>query len=118
MNKVLVSFTNRIINYKGGPKMAERILLTPEELREAAEFLKSTKEDIVERVNQVSSKIDDVAANWEGASQSTFVDNYSSIKPTLDTEFPDVIEGLAEQLKAVADTLEEADEAVASSMAM
>lgn len=98
--------------------MAERILVTPEELREAADFLKSAKEEIVDKVNQVSNKIDEIAANWEGAAQSTFVDNYAEIKPTLDTDFPQIIEGLSEQLKAVAQNIEDTDEALASSMAM
>lgn len=98
--------------------MAERILVTPEELREAAEFLVSAKEEIIERVNQVSNKIEEIAANWEGAAQSTFVDNYAEIKPTLDTDFPEIIQGLSEQLKATADTIEETDDALASSFAM
>lgn len=98
--------------------MAERILITPEELREAADFLVAAKEEIVAKVNEVSNKIDEIAANWEGAAQSTFVDNYGEIKPTLDTDFPDIIQGLSEQLKTTADTLEETDEALASSMAM
>ena len=98
--------------------MAERILITPEELREAAEFLVSAKEEIITKVNEVSNKIDEIAGNWEGAAQSTFVDNYAEIKPTLDSDFPEIIQGLSEQLKATADTLEETDEALASSMAM
>lgn len=98
--------------------MAERILVTPEELREAAEFLMSAKEEIYDKVNDVTKKINEIAANWEGAAQSTFVDNYESIRPTLDTEFPTIIEGLSQQLESVANSIEETDDALASSMAM
>lgn len=96
--------------------MAERILLTPQELRDAAEFLENASQEVEEKINAVSSKIEEVTENWEGAAQSTFVDNYGEIKPVLSEQFPDVITGLATQLRSVADNLEATDEQLASSM--
>lgn len=91
------------------------IRITPEEMRSAAEYLTSTKEEIIEKVNSISAKIQELEQSWEGAAQSTFMDNYESeMKPLLEKDFPEIMEGLATQLKAAADAIEAADEEVAN----
>ena len=43
------------------------------------------------------------------------MDNYESeMKPLLEKDFPEIMEGLATQLKAAADAIEAADEEVAN----
>lgn len=91
------------------------IRITPQEMRDAAKFLRDTKEEIIEKVNSVSAKIDEVEQGWEGAAQSTFIDNYDSeMKPLLEKDFPEIMEGLAAQLEAAAEAIETADEEVAN----
>lgn len=91
------------------------IRITPEEMRSAAEYLTSTKEEIIEKVNSISAKIQELEQSWEGAAQSTFMENYEGeMKPLLEKDFPEIMEGLATQLKAAADAIEAADEEVAN----
>ena len=47
--------------------MSERIMMTPQELNDAAIFLRQRLEAINQEVSQLKSKIDDVSSRWEGA---------------------------------------------------
>lgn len=91
------------------------IRITPEEMRDAADFLETKKESIVELVNDISTKITDLEQTWEGAAQSTFMENYEGeMKQILSVDFPEIIVGLATQLRGAADALEQADAEIAS----
>ena len=95
--------------------MAGRIAMTPEELRDAATFLDNSREDINEKINSVESKVNEVADNWEGAAQSTFIDGFTNdMLPLLKSDFPSILEGIAAQLRGAADALESADEEIAN----
>lgn len=95
--------------------MAQTIRITPEELRGAADFLDQSREEIAEKITAVETKVNDVAAEWEGAAQSTFVDSFSNdMMPLLKNDFPSILEGIAAQLRGAADAIETADEEVAN----
>ena len=92
-----------------------QIKITPEELREAADFLDTSREEISEKIGAVESKVKTVANNWEGAAQSSFLDSFESdMLPLLKNDFPSVLEGIAAQLRGAADAIEQADEEVAN----
>lgn len=93
-----------------------QIRITPEEIRDAAEYLRQRRDEILQNVKDISAKIDEAASEWEGAAQSAFVESYGEMKPVLEEQFPEVIEGIASQLVAVADTMEETDESIAQSL--
>ena len=87
-----------------------QIRITPEELRNGADFLEKKLEAINTEVSALKSKIDEVADNWEGAAQSSFIqifedDMYPIMKDTL----PEVITGMVVQLNGVANAIDEAD---------
>ena len=95
--------------------MADRIEITPEELRQAADFLDTSREEISEKITSVETKVNDVADNWKGAAQSTFIDGFTNdMLPLLKNDFPSVLEGIAAQLRGAADAIEAADDEVAS----
>lgn len=95
--------------------MAGRIAMTPEELRSAADFLDSSREEINEKVTGVQNKVEEVADNWEGAAQSTFIEGFTNdMLPLLKDDFPSILEGIAAQLRGAADALESADEEIAN----
>ena len=79
------------------------IRITPEELRSAADFLEQKLDAINAEVSALKGKIDEVAANWEGAAQSSFIETFEG----------EVITGIAAQLDGAADAIEQADEEVA-----
>ena len=94
-----------------------QIRITPEELREGSSFLLQKMEAVIGEVNEIKSKVDAVAAEWEGAAQNSFVVAFESILPTLQKDFPEIIEGISTQLTVAADTLEEADNQISQSFA-
>lgn len=91
-----------------------QIRITPEELRDAADFLEQKLEAINTEVSALKGKIDEVSGNWEGAAQSSFIDTFENdMYPILSDTLPQVIEGISSQLDGAADAIEQADEEVA-----
>ena len=90
------------------------IKITPEELRSASDFLEQKLDAINAEVSALKGKIDEVAGNWEGAAQSSFIETFESdMYPILKDTLPEVITGIATQLDGAADAIEQADEEVA-----
>ncbi len=94
--------------------MALTIKITPEELRDAATILDANRDEILAKVEDIHKKIEEVAANWEGAAQSSFVEGFNEMVPLLSKDFPSIIEGLSAQLRGAADAIEAADEEVSN----
>ena len=88
------------------------IRITPEELRTTASDLETKREEILSAVGVIESRVNSTTAEWEGAAQSSFVASFEELLPTLKETFPEVISGIAAQLKGAADALEAADEEV------
>ncbi|WP_167955700.1 WXG100 family type VII secretion target [Anaerosporobacter faecicola] len=90
------------------------IKMTPQELRDAADFITTKKEAIDQEVAALNSKIEEVTASWEGAAQSQFVITFTdTFSPMLTKDFPAVMEGIVKQLDGAADAIEDADQQVA-----
>lgn len=97
--------------------MAGQIRMTPQELRDAAGTLKDKREIILEAVGVIESTVNSTTANWEGAAQSQFVQNFEEMLPMLKESFPDIIEGIESMMTGAADTIEQADEEIAKAFA-
>ncbi len=89
------------------------IKMTPQELRDSAQFLNGKKEDIVNAVREIKNRVDSTTAEWEGSAQSSFVESFNEMLPMLTESFPETIEGIANMLSGAADALEKADEEIA-----
>ena len=94
------------------------IKVTPEELRALAQTLTSTREELLNLINNMDSQIQNVSAEWSGMSSSMYMQNYNELLPKLKDEFPQVIEALSTRLNYVADTIEQADADAASAIKM
>lgn len=95
--------------------MAERIMMTPQELNDGANFLRQRLEAIEQEVNQLKSKIDDVASRWEGAAQQAFINQFENeMYPILRDTLPQVVDGVAQELDVAANTIRETDESLAN----
>ena len=91
-----------------------QIRITPEELRDASDFLMQRLDAINSEVASLKSKIDEVTGSWEGASQSSFIETFENdMYPILKDTLPQVVEGISGQLDGAADAIEQADEEVA-----
>lgn len=95
--------------------MADRILMTPEELNQGAATLRGCYTEIEAQVRAINDKITEVCSNWEGAAQQSFFEQYESqMRPILTETLPEVIEGIAKELEAAADAVTQTDETLAS----
>lgn len=95
--------------------MAERIMMTPQELNDGATFLRQRLEAINQEVSQLKSKVDDVVSRWEGAAQQSFINQFENeMYPILRDTLPDVIEGISLELDSAANAIRETDESLAS----
>lgn len=95
--------------------MADRILMTPQELNDGAAFLRQRLDAINGEVDQVKNRITEITSNWEGAAQQSFINQFESdMYPILHETLPQVLEGVASELDAAANAIRETDESLAS----
>ena len=102
--------------YKEEKNMALDIKMTPDELRTAATNLEGKRDEILDLVEQIKSMVDETTGAWSGEAQKAFVDNFETLLPVLQKDFPEVISGIASQLDGAADALEQADSDIASAL--
>lgn len=95
--------------------MAARITISPEELRTASTNFANKAGEIREILEYLRSEVNRLESTWDGAAQDQFFMTYEEMAKTLD-QFPEVVDGLSQQLNAVAQTLEETDQALADSL--
>ena len=86
-----------------------KISLSTEELLDGADQINARKEDIVQTLGLLRSQVMGVCDNWEGAAQSSFVTEFTTICDKFDEVFPDAVEEIAKEMKYAADTLGEVD---------
>lgn len=91
-----------------------QIRITPEELYQGAESINKIAGQILENLTNLKSTVDGVANNWEGAAQSSFIASFEALYGDFVKTFPPTIEGVASQMKAAGETLEEADAQIAA----
>lgn len=95
--------------------MAARITITPEELRTASTNFANKAGEIREILEYLRSEVNRLESTWDGAAQDQFFITYEEMAKTLD-QFPEVVDGISNQLSTVAQTLEETDQALADSL--
>jgi len=95
--------------------MADRITITPQELRTAATKFNAKAEEVVGILKDLMTEVTNLESTWDGAAQDEFFAQYRELQTPLN-QFPEVLNGIASQLEAVAQTLEETDNALASQL--
>ena len=95
--------------------MAARITITPEDLRTASTNFANKAGEVREILEYLRSEVNRLESTWDGAAQDQFFMTYEEMAKTLD-QFPEVVDGISQQLSAVAQTLEETDQALADSL--
>ena len=95
--------------------MAERIMMTPQELNDGATHLRQCLDAINQEVQSIKNKIDDITSRWEGSAQQSFINQFENdMYPILRDTLPQVIEGVSSELDAAANVIRETDESIAS----
>ena len=97
--------------------MADYIIqMTPDELRDGASYLENRKSEIMDLLSDMKSKVDAVCNNWQGAAEESFFESFNSLYDQIAQALPETVEGIETMLTGSADTLEEADEQIGSSL--
>lgn len=95
--------------------MAGRITITPQELETSATNFNTKADEIRDILQFLQTEVNNLESTWDGAAQDQFFASFSEMQTTLN-QFPEVLDGIAAQLNAVAQTLTETDEALASQL--
>lgn len=92
------------------------IRMTPQELRDGATFLDGRKNEIMDLLAQMKSKVEEVESNWEGAAQNSFVQTFADLHNQISQALPTTIEGIESMLNGAAKAMEDADDQVAAAL--
>ena len=95
--------------------MADRITITPQELRSTASNFRGKSDEIEGILQYLLTEVNNLESTWDGAAQDQFFAQYNELQPSL-KQFPEILQGISSQLDAVAQTLEETDSALASQL--
>lgn len=96
---------------------AGRIKISPQELNDAATYLRQRLENMNQEVSLIKGKIDYVKSECEGAASMAFVNQFENdMYPILNKTLPEVIEGISGELDMIAKTMRETDEALANAI--
>ena len=94
--------------------MAERIMMTPQELNDCAAFIRDRLAVMTQEVTALNNRINDVVSRWDGASRQAFYHRYADeLYPVLDKVMPDVINTLSKKLDAAAEAIRDTDAQIA-----
>lgn len=92
------------------------IRMTPAELRDGATYIEGRRDEIMNELSQMNSKVQEVVGNWEGSAQVEFFNTFQQLYDHISTCLPETTDGICGLLRAAADGLEQADDSIASSM--
>lgn len=95
--------------------MAGRIMITPEELRAVAGTFTTKAGEVTDIITSLNSEVTRLESTWEGAARSEFFQAFTEMLKVLQ-QFPEVCNAVSEQLKGVAQTIEETDTTLASQL--
>jgi len=95
--------------------MAGRITITPEELTTLGGDFMNSAAEIGEIMTKLESGMSSLESSWEGAVKLSFFEEYQQRKPSIQ-EFQNMVNVFGEQLKPIAQELQNTDETLANSI--
>jgi WXG100 family type VII secretion target len=95
--------------------MAGKIGITHAEMASIATTIKREAAEMQQLLAQITKQVNGITSAWDGAAQSTFISEYSSMKPTLD-KFPQVLNGIGQQVSDVATAYQNMDQEISSKL--
>lgn len=93
--------------------MADRIKLSPEELRTSARKYSDGCTGVDEILTSLTQEQQVISENWEGDAFGSFNDQFNALSPKI-KEFAELLQDIHDQLRKVADIIEETDQNIAS----
>jgi len=93
--------------------MAGTIKLSPDELRTSAEKYANGSDGISEILGSLENEQGIIRENWEGNAFDSFDNQFSELTPKI-REFSELLQDIRDQLRKVADIIEQTDQDIAS----
>jgi WXG100 family type VII secretion target len=95
--------------------MANRIMITPEELRTSAGNFTAKSGEVADIIAFLQGEVNRLESTWDGAAQNQFFQAFLEMTKILQ-QFPEVCNGITGQLNSIAQTIEETDNALANQL--
>jgi WXG100 family type VII secretion target len=93
--------------------MADRIKLSPEELRTSAGKYAEGSEGIEQILSDLTREQAVICENWEGDSFASFDEQFTELSPKIQ-QFAELLQDIREQLFSVAEIIEQTDADIAA----
>lgn len=95
--------------------MAGRISFRPEEARSVANSIKAKGNSANDIVQKLDQEIKSVEGWWQGDSAKAFVDEFNTLKPSLD-KLVQCVENISRQLNQIAEIKEQGERDIAAQL--
>lgn len=95
--------------------MAARIAITPQELHNAASQFTQKADEIRDIIAFLRQQLSTLDGSWEGAAKNQYFANFEELGKMLD-QIPEGTDGIASTLTAIANSITEMDETMASKL--
>ena len=95
--------------------MAGRITITPEELTTLGGGFQNSASEIGDLMTKLESNLNALESSWEGATKMSFFEEFAQREPSIQ-EFQNMVNVFGEQLKTIAQELQNTDETLANSL--
>ncbi len=82
--------------------MAQRIKITPEQVRQVANQFKQASQQSQEIVNRLQATMNNLQPDWEGITQQRFYGEYEQWRTSMN-QFIQLLQSIGQQLDAIAE---------------
>lgn len=90
--------------------MAQRILVTPEQLEQVANQFKSSSEQSQQMISRLQQQVNGLQGQWDGMTKQRFFTDFQNAQKQMNT-YVQLLESINQELKTIANRFRQADQA-------
>lgn len=93
--------------------MANQIRISPEQMMMRSREYQTEADNIQEIIDKMTSLLDALQSEWEGAASESFANQFEELKPSF-LNMKELVETISHQLSQTAEAMEQMDNDIAS----
>lgn len=93
--------------------MANQIRISPEQMMMRSREYQTEADNIQEVIDKMTSLLDALQSEWEGAASESFANQFEELKPSF-LNMKELVETISHQLSQTAEAMEQMDNDIAS----
>ena len=93
--------------------MANQIRISPEQMMMRSREYQTEADNIQEVIDKMTSLLDALQSEWEGAASESFANQFEELKPSF-LNMKELVETISHQLSQTAEAMEQIDNDIAS----